>query len=198
MIQTECTLSLPHWVTSYCEQARDIGHNQSERMKFVIELARKNVVESSGGPFGAAIFDAQSGELISVGVNRVEPLHQSVAHAEMMAIMLAQQMLGNYDLGADTSLVYELFTSGQMCAMCFGAIPWSGIRRVVCAATADDIQGILGFDEGPRHPHWQRELQRRGIEVIEGERQEEACSVLRLYKSLHRTVYNGRGGSNQC
>ncbi|MDX1295416.1 MAG: hypothetical protein R3302_04080, partial [Sulfurimonadaceae bacterium] len=67
-------------------------------MAYVIGLSRRNVTEETGGPFGAAIFDRLSGELVSIGVNLVIRSNCSHAHAEMVAIAIAQQRLANYNL----------------------------------------------------------------------------------------------------
>ena len=91
-------------------------------MRFVIELARQNIEHRTGGPFGAAIFETTSGKLLAPGVNLVEPAHCSIAHAEMVAIALAQQTRGSYDLGREGTIC-ELVTSTEPCAMCLGAIP---------------------------------------------------------------------------
>ncbi|MCT7027974.1 nucleoside deaminase, partial [Salmonella enterica subsp. enterica serovar Minnesota] len=69
-------------------------------MALAIELSRLNIERSQGGPFGAAVFDGH-GRVVSVGVNRVVPQTCSVAHAEMMAYMSAQQRLAAFRLNAD-------------------------------------------------------------------------------------------------
>src|SRR6185503_20926793 len=64
-------------------------NSDDDRMRVAIELARQNVARGTGGPFGAAIFDRETGALISVGVNSVVRLNNSTLHAEMLAIMMA-------------------------------------------------------------------------------------------------------------
>lgn len=193
MILTHLDLSLPPWVEGWLNQNNlPPLKTEEQRMKFVIDLARQNVEQKTGGPFGAAIFEQESGRLVSVGVNRVVPENCSVAHAEMMAFMLAQKRLKAFDLGGVERCDHELVTSSQMCSMCFGAIPWSGVRRVVCGATGQDVENIVGFDEGPIHPNWCHELEKRGIQVTQEILREEACEVLRLYTQMNGTVYNGR------
>ena len=59
-------------------------------MALAIELSRQNVDRGGGGPFGAAVFDRDSGRLVAAGVNRVVPQSCSVTHAEMVVIMIAQ------------------------------------------------------------------------------------------------------------
>ena len=89
---------------------------------------------------------------------------------------------------------HQLVVSGRPCAMCFGAIPWSGIRSLMIAASGPQIEDLAGFDEGPIHPQWQAELQARGIEVIEGVLADEACEVLRNFAASGQPIYNGRQG----
>ncbi len=160
-------------------------------MSLAIELSARNVSEGTGGPFGAAIFESDSGRLVSVGVNAVVPNTCSHAHAEMMAIARGQAILGVYDLGGPGLPEHELVTSCQPCAMCFGAIPWSGIRRLICAASDEEARAI-GFDEGPLVEDWVDALQQRGIEVVTGLMREQAAAVLRQYGSSGGEIYNSR------
>ncbi|WKZ57384.1 MAG: nucleoside deaminase [Bdellovibrionota bacterium] len=192
MVVDSITLTLPRWVVEFCESSGPIPSTDAARMAFVIDLARQNVERGSGGPFGAAIFNADTGALVSVGVNCVTASQCSIAHAEMFAIMLAQRAAGTYDLGAAGQPRHELYTSGQTCAMCCGAVTWAGVRRVVSAASASDIEQIVGFDEGPHAVDWQAQLSRRGIEVMEGVLRHQARTVLELYRALDGIVYNGR------
>jgi len=161
-------------------------------MRLAIDLARLNVENGTGGPFGAAILASHSGELLSAGINLVVPAKCSVAHAEMVAIMLAQQRLDTHDLGGPDLPAYELVTSTEPCAMCMGAIPWSGVRRVVCGAREEDACAI-GMDEGAKPADWVGAFDRRGIEVVRDVLRDEATAVLRLYSRKGGTIYNGRG-----
>jgi len=161
-------------------------------MRFAIELARQNVNHGTGGPFGAAVFEVESGRVVGAGVNHVETLRCSIAHAEMIAIATAQQAAGHYDLGGGAA-VYELVTSAEPCAMCLGAIPWSGVRRVVCGARGEDACAI-GFDEGAKPADWAGELHKRGIEVVRDILREEAQAVLRQYADAGGRIYNARQG----
>jgi tRNA(Arg) A34 adenosine deaminase TadA len=157
-------------------------------MRFVIALARRNVEEGTGGPFAAAVFDAE-GRLIAPGVNLVVSASCSVLHAEIVALMLAQKILGRYDIGDGGRLRYELFAAAEPCAMCFGAIPWAGVSRLVCGARDEDARGI-GFDEGPKLPDWTRHLRTRGIEVVRDVQRQEAVRVLGRYAAAGGVIYN--------
>jgi hypothetical protein len=101
-------LTLPIWLEKILAGRDIIIPDPEERMRWVIELSRQNVEHVSGGPFGAAVFTGNSGKLLGAGVNRVEPLNCSPAHAEVMAIAFAQQNLRTWDLGNDAKrMVYN-------------------------------------------------------------------------------------------
>lgn len=177
-------LSLPPWlreldVASACPAPED-------KIRFVVELARRNIIEGSGGPFGAAVFRRATNELIAAGVNLVVPARASIAHAEIVALTLAQQRLGSHDL---SPFHCELATSVEPCAMCLGAIPWSGVSRVICGARDEDAREI-GFDEGAKPCNWAGELRARGIEVMTDVLREEAAAVLRHYRDSGGSIYN--------
>ncbi len=182
------SLPLPEWA---CTSVGNSGifAGDAEKMAFAIGLARSNVVQGTGGPFGAAIFNRESGELVSAGVNLVVAAMNSVLHAEMVAIMAAEAELGTYTLA--TRGRFELFSSCEPCAMCLGGILWSGVERLVCAAAADDARAI-GFDEGPVYPGSYRYLEERGIEIERGFMREEGRSVLELYRERGGILYNRR------
>jgi tRNA(Arg) A34 adenosine deaminase TadA len=193
-MMTGFTVTLPEWFESQATKPRTIPTIE-ERMEFVIGLARANIRHRTGGPFGAAVFDA-AGNLVSAGVNLVETANCSILHAEMVAIALAQKALGRYDLSDGNRLAYELVTATEPCAMCFGAVPWSGVSRLVCGARDADARAI-GFDEGPKMAQWQGALAERGIAVVRDVLRKEAAEVLQEYLASGGTIYNaGKGKPN--
>jgi tRNA(Arg) A34 adenosine deaminase TadA len=185
-------LALPEWIDSFVTDANRVYHTIEERMQFVIELSRLNVENATGGPFGAAVFNLHTNQLVAPGVNLVIPSNCSVAHAEILAITIAQQTVAQYNLGGDGMTAYELVTSTEPCAMCFGAILWSGVRRVVTGARREDAMNI-GFDEGRRPSTWIETLESRGISVTTDVLRDEAASILKKYFDLGGEIYNGRG-----
>jgi tRNA(Arg) A34 adenosine deaminase TadA len=160
-----------------------------DRVRLAIELSRQNVVRGTGGPFGAAIFEHSTGALISVGVNSVVRLNNSALHAEMLAIMMAQHRLGSYTLAASPSASYDLVSSCDPCAMCLGAVLWSGVSRMVSGADRDDATA-LSFEEGPVFPQSYTYLQERGIAITRSVLREEAADVLELYRRRGGQIYN--------
>jgi len=185
------TWQLPAWALEVVDEWDGTEADDESRMQLVIDLAACNVAEGTGGPFGAAVFDRHTGNLVAIGVNAVVPNGCSHAHAEMMAIARAQLTLGTYDLGAD-GLAHELVTSCEPCAMCCGAVPWSGVRRLVCGATEEDARAI-GFDEGDRPGNWQEALEARDIEVVVGLCRAQARDVFQQYVDAGGEIYNSRG-----
>ena len=187
-------ISLPEWVPAFMAAAPASLTTLEERMRLAISLARENV-NHGGGPFGAILVETESGRVVAPGMNLVVPLSCSLAHAEMVAIAIAQQLAGSYDLGAHGLPPLQLVTSTEPCAMCLGAIPWSGIRSLVCGAGAEAAERI-GFDEGDKPEGWPQALAGRGISVVRGICGEEAAGVLADYERNGGHIYNGRAGAS--
>jgi tRNA(Arg) A34 adenosine deaminase TadA len=164
-----------------------------DRARYAIELSRLNVENASGGPFGAAIFESGTGRLVAAGVNMVVPARCSLLHAEMVALALAQRIVGSHDLGAVGC--FELVASSEPCAMCLGAIPWSGVAGLVCGARDCDVRAI-GFVEGLKPRQWVQEMRRCGIRVQRDVCRGEADAVLKLYQAKGGALYNASTGSS--
>lgn len=173
-------LALPEWIGSEVDFGRSFRDDTS-RMQLAIGLARRNVEHGSGGPFGAAIF-RDDGTLVSVGVNRVVSQQCSVAHAEIMAFLVAQARLQRFRLNEDGAR-YLLVTSAQPCSMCYGASIWAGIDGLVIGARAEDVMELSEFDEGPLPADWIGELEKRGIGVRRDVLRDEARGVFDLYRA---------------
>lgn len=188
------TIELPPWVDGFLDPHTRY-ETEEARMNLAIALAKQNILAGTGGPFGAAVFNMDTGELIAPGMNLVVPSQCAILHAEMVAIALAQQVLGTFDLGAPDCPPCALYTSAEPCAMCFGAVPWSGVRRLVCAARKEDVQAI-GFDEGPKLAEWAAALEERGIQVTQDVCRAEAVAALQSYAEGAGVIYNGRGAIN--
>ena len=179
----------PAWVTEVADLGRQYGSDE-EKMRLAIAVSRANVERNTGGPFGAAIFERESGRLVAVGMNSVVRLNNCTLHGEMVAFMMAQQVVGSFSLSAPGLPVHELFTSCEPCAMCLGATLWSGVRHVRCGATRDDAM-LLRFEEGPVFAASWNYLRRRGIDVRHGLLREEAVAVFDLYRKRGGAIYNG-------
>lgn len=181
--------TLPDWLAEAADPAQAVYATPGERMALAVDLARRNVANGSGGPFGAALFELGSHKLVAAGVNVVERSGWSCGHAEVVALSLAEQRLGTFDLGAAHLPGYELVSSSEPCLMCLGATLWSGVRRLVCGARDEDVRAI-GFDEGPKPVDWVTQLEKRGMAVVRDVLREEARAVLELYRQRGGTIYN--------
>jgi tRNA(Arg) A34 adenosine deaminase TadA len=191
----EFSLSLPQWAQHELEQIPNILPTLEERMEAVIRFSRLNFENGTGGPFAAGVFERDTGKVVVIGVNRVVPSNCSSAHAEIIALSLAQKILGTYDLGGAAMPAYQLVVNWLPCAMCYGAVPWSGVRSLVVAGSGSELEMITGFDEGPVHPEWKTELEKRGIEVIDGVLTAKAIEVFQAFAASGAQVYNGRSSS---
>lgn len=187
-------IELPSWIEDVVPPEEYRFDSDEEKMRLALELARQNIRRETGGPFGAAIFDAVTGRLIAPGVNVVVPAHWSGGHAEMVAFGMAQQRLGIHDLGAPGMHACEIFSSTEPCAMCMGATAWTGVHRLVAAARGEDAEAI-GFDEGPKPPGWVEALEERGIAVLRDLLRAEGQAVLREYQERGGVLYNGGAGA---
>ena len=181
-------IGYPSWLSSVVQWNRTYSADES-KMRVAITLARENVIRETGGPFGAAIFESETGRLVSVGMNSVVRLNNAALHGEMVAFMMAQSRVESYTLAAPGMPVHELVTSCAPCAMCLGAILWSGVKRVVCGARREDATR-LAFDEGPVFPASYHYLEQRGIRFVDDVLREEAVAVLELYRARKGPIYN--------
>jgi tRNA(adenine34) deaminase len=88
-------------------------------------------------PFGAVI--TRDGRVLSSGHNSGKTMNDPTAHGEMMAIrhIVAERPASEFH-GA------TLYTTGEPCPMCMGAIIWCGIGRVVFAASIEELATRLG------------------------------------------------------
>ena len=190
-ITNHCKIELPGWVTDFVENWSQPLSTSSQRMKLAIALSRENTQRQTGGPFAAVVVNEETNELVSVGINLVTTVGLSIAHAEMVALSLAQSSIGEWNLSHAGHL--QLVTSCEPCAMCFGAVPWSGVKSLICGARKKDAEAA-GFDEGDKPDNWVRSLQRRGIVVQCGVLKSEAAAVLAHYSREGGAIYNADHG----
>ncbi|TDK21725.1 nucleoside deaminase [Luteimonas aestuarii] len=183
MLYAQVHLTLPAWVHDAVDAACTYD-DDAAKVALAVELSRRNIEAQSGGPFGAVVFGPDD-RIVAVGVNRVLPHSCSVAHAETMAYMLAQQRTQRARLNRDEQDraigPYTLATSAQPCCQCYGATVWAGIDRLLIGARSEDVEALTAFDEGPLPADWVGELQRRGIEVVRDLHRDDARAVLRTY-----------------
>lgn len=142
-----------------------------------IALAQAQAAADAGEtPVGAVIVDPSTGEVVAKAGNAPIGLHDPTAHAEIRAIRMAAERLGNYRL---TGL--ELFVTLEPCAMCAGAISHARIGRVVFGASDPKgggvVHGAKVFDQSTCH--WKPA-------VAEGVLAEESAEMLRGFFRARR------------
>ncbi len=110
---------------------------EEDCMRRAIALSLEMMRTGKGGPFGAVI--ARGGEIIAEGFNQVTSRNDPTAHAEVVAVRLACEALGTFDLTG-----CEIFTSCEPCPMCLSAIYWARLDKIWFANNRDDAAAI-GF-----------------------------------------------------
>lgn len=178
-------IPLPEWLPGELSSVSVLVTDEA-KMDFVLRLARRNI-ESNGGPFAAMVVD-EAGTVVAAGLNRVVASSTPIAHAEIVAIAAAGQALATWDLASAGSLT--LVTSTEPCAMCLGAVPWSGVSRMIIGARDEDARAA-GFDEGNKPADWIEHLDCIGIAVVRDVRRSEAAAVLSDYAAQGGPIYNG-------
>jgi tRNA(Arg) A34 adenosine deaminase TadA len=178
----------PDWLPDFLARQPARYPSDEAAMAVAIALAEENVRWGTGGPFGALVLASRTGERITAGVNLVLASRCSIAHAEMVALASAQQALGDHDLGAAVPGGCTLVSSAEPCAMCMGAIPWSGVTRLVCGARDADVRRA-GFDEGDKREDWPAAFARRNIAVIRDCQRGRAAAVLQDYVRSGGPIY---------
>ncbi len=111
--------------------------NTDQYMKIAIEEAREGIQKRHGGPFGCVI--VKDGRVIGRGHNQVLLRRDPTCHGEIEAIRDACAALDSFDLSD-----CELYTTGEPCPMCRGAILWANIEKVYFGCTVEDAETI-GF-----------------------------------------------------
>ncbi|MEY2976404.1 MAG: nucleoside deaminase [Prochlorotrichaceae cyanobacterium] len=112
---------------------------QRHWMQLAIEAAQQGLRDRHGGPFGAIV--VKDDVVLGRGHNQVTSLKDPTAHAEMVAIRQACQVLEHFQLTG-----CELYTTCEPCPMCLGAIYWARPDRVYYANTRFDAAAI-DFDD---------------------------------------------------
>ncbi len=100
--------------------------------------------EHGNHPFGALLADPD-GHVLLIAENTVVTTADVTGHAETNLVRAASTAYPVADLRGLT-----LYTSTEPCAMCSGAIYWSGIGAVVYALGEDELRELTGAD--PENP----------------------------------------------
>lgn len=114
-------------------------------MRLALGLARE--AGSRGEvPIGAVV--VKGGRVVARASNQTEALADATAHAEMLALTMAEALCGKYLDGC------SLYVTVEPCIMCAGAIGWTQVKRLVFGA-GDPKKGFSRFSPSPLHPRCQ-------------------------------------------
>ncbi|WP_148808037.1 tRNA adenosine(34) deaminase TadA [Crassaminicella thermophila] len=126
-------------------------------------------------PIGAVI--VKNGEIIARAHNLRETEKDPTAHAEILAIRKASQVLGGWRL-----MGCDLYVTVEPCPMCAGAIMLARIDRLIIG-TMDPKGGaagsILNIPENDKFNH--------KTEVVRGILQEECSAIMKEFFKLLRS-----------
>ncbi|MGV3696618.1 nucleoside deaminase [Flavobacterium sp.] len=154
---------------------------QSEFMQEAIRLSIENVKSGKGGPFGAVI--VKDGKIIAHGANSVTTNNDPTAHAEVMAIRKACEVLGTFQLDG-----CEIYTSCEPCPMCLGAIYWARPDKMYYANTKKDAAEI-NFDDNFIYEELALPYENRKLQTIQIMR-DEALEAFKLWsESISKIEY---------
>lgn len=131
--------------------------NDATYMKLAIAKAREGI-EQGQTPFGACI--VRDGEILACSHNEVWAIHDITAHAEVQALRVACEKAKSVLLKGAT-----IYCTCEPCPMCFGAIHWSGIERIVFGAGISDAEEF-GFNELPISNRTMKEEGGSPVEIV--------------------------------
>ncbi|MDX1283661.1 MAG: nucleoside deaminase [Draconibacterium sp.] len=149
-------------------------HNHKKFMQAAIDLAQKGMEGNSGGPFGAVV--VKDNKIIAEGCNQVTSSNDPTAHAEVVAIRKACEVLNSFQL--EGCIIY---TSCEPCPMCLGAIYWARPEKVFFGATKEDAAAI-DFDDHFIYDEIELDLNKRQI-GFENLMREEANAVFSSWRN---------------
>ena len=149
-------------------------------MKLGIEEARTTMNEGKGGPFGAVITDIE-GKIITIASNKVLESHDPTAHAEIMAIREASEILGTHNL---ENLILNV--TGYPCPMCVSAIMWANIKKVYYSNNLEDAEKI-GFKDKKIYDYLKNND--NNILNIEQLNYDECLELFKEYQRNNKEIY---------
>jgi len=126
-------------------------------MRMAIAKARQGMALGQS-PFGACIVRGQ--DVLACEHNVVWRTTDATAHAEVTAIRAACRHTNGIKLTGAT-----LYSTTEPCPMCFAAIHWAGIEKIVYAASIADAQRA-GFSELSLSNEDMKRLGRSPVQIV--------------------------------
>lgn len=164
------------------EPSRAFLKPQKKWMKFAIRSALEGIRKLEGGPFGACI--VRNGKAIAVAHNTVLKDKDATCHAEICAIRAASQKLKRFDLSDCV-----IYSTTEPCPMCFSAIHWARIPRVVFGTAISDVRQ-RGFHELSISSRAMKRLGKSSVRRTPGFMKKECLKLLKAWDQLEdKAVY---------
>lgn len=157
--------------------------NDKEFMDIAIELSKKAYY-----PYGAVI--VKDNKIIGRSDNKTPVSKSGFSHAELRAIEDAMDQLGGH-LCADGGKGVTIYSSCEPCAMCMGAILYTGIDRLVYGATLEDSEECVN-EILAKSSDIAKVCSNRKIEIIPEFQRDEAVKVLKKWKNSNTQLKTGK------
>ena len=150
-------------------------------MHMALREASRGMRKGQGGPFGACV--VRDGLIVAVAHNRVLVSGNPTQHAELVAIGKAAKQLGTHVLKGCT-----IYSTTEPCPMCFSAIHWAQIDRIVYGTGIADVKR-LGFNELSISNQTLKRLGRSRV-ILDQASRRECTDLLRSWAALEtKTTY---------
>ncbi|MDH5229414.1 MAG: nucleoside deaminase [Gammaproteobacteria bacterium] len=148
---------------------------QQQHMQAAIDHVKSRLTLEHGGPFGACI--VKDDQIIAMGHNTVLENNDPTCHAEVNAIREACVKLGTHELDG-----CEIYSTTEPCPMCFSAIHWAGINRIIFGTRIADVKA-LGFKELEISNETMRSEGKSNVKINTDFMRDECLDLLQAWKN---------------
>ncbi|HKO90318.1 MAG TPA: nucleoside deaminase [Polyangiaceae bacterium] len=148
---------------------------EQRHLERAIAVAKEGMLQGLGGPFGALI--VRGDRVLAEASNRVTSSLDPTAHAEVVAIRAACQLVGDFSLAG-----CEIYSSCEPCPMCLSAIHWARLDHLYFAASRSDAAAI-GFDDELLYEELGRSAEERRLPTAQA-LQERAAEMMQGWLAL--------------
>jgi len=164
----EAIAKAPDHTGKFIDKVTDnVTDQDREYMRQAIRLMRQaGVIDKTGGPFGAVI--VKDGQILAATGNSVLKDKDPSAHAEVNAIRQACRKIDSHDLSGAV-----LYSSCELCPMCYATAYWARISKVFFAAAwtdYDDLFDDLAESQDMAKLYSKRKLKPQQILQTEGQK----------------------------
>ncbi len=142
-------------------------------MQAALDACRRGI-DAGQSPFGACI--VREGRILVAAHNHVRLNTDATAHAEVHAIRAACQQVGQIHLPRAT-----IYTTTEPCPMCFTAIHWARLDRIVYGTTVEDARSF-GFNELQISNEQMKTLGICGVQITPRFMRDEALALFQLWQ----------------